>query len=224
MSDDTFLPKKGNYQELVAYHKAEIVYDPTFHFCQRFLQRGDRTIDQMVQAARSGKQNIAEGSKASVTSSQMEVKLTNVAWASLEELLIDYGDYLRTRGHAQVDKNSREALYVRRLGRNPKETLADYREFAETRPAETVANIAICLLHQTHYLLDRYLRKLQEDFLKTGGIREQMTAARLERRRKEGVVSLGMGPIGPMWPIGPILFTQNPGAQASANSASSSEW
>lgn len=186
MSDDTFLPKKGNYQDLLAYRKAEIVYDLTFHFCQRFLHRGDRTIDQMVQAARSGKQNIAEGSKASVTSSEMELKLTNVARASLEELLVDYGDYLRTRGHGQWDKNSREALYVRRLGRNPQETFADYREFVESRPAETVANIAICLLHQTNYLLDRYLRRLQEDFTKRGGIREQMTAARLARRRKEG--------------------------------------
>jgi four helix bundle suffix protein len=186
MSDDSFLPKKGNYQDLLAYRKAEIVYDVTFHFCGRFLSKGDRTIDQMVQAARSGKQNIAEGSKAAVTSSESEIKLTNVARASLEELLIDYGDFLRARGHAQWEKNSREALYARRLGNNPEATFEAYREFVETRPAETVANIAICLLHQTNYLLDRYVRRLQEDFLKTGGLREQMTAARLARRKKGG--------------------------------------
>src|SRR6187551_2511883 len=92
-----FLPKRGNYRELLSYRKAEIVYDITHRFCQRFLTRGDRTIDQMVQAARSGKQNIAEGSRASITSSEMEIKLTNVARASLEELLVDYQDYLRVR-------------------------------------------------------------------------------------------------------------------------------
>jgi four helix bundle suffix protein len=186
MSGHSFLPKKGNYQDLLAYRKAEIVYDLTFHFCRRFLPRGDRTIDQMVQAARSGKQNIAEGSKAAATSSETEIKLTNVARASLEELLIDYCDYLRTRGHAQWEKNSRQALYVRRLGNNSDATFETYREWVETRPAETVANIALCLLHQTNYLLDQYLRRLQQDFLKTGGLREQMTAARLANRKKSG--------------------------------------
>jgi len=92
-----FLPKGGNYQGLLSYKKAEIIYDFTFRFCEKFLKRADRTIDQMVQAARSGKQNIAEGSKASITSTEMELKLTNVALASLEELLIDYHDYLRVR-------------------------------------------------------------------------------------------------------------------------------
>jgi four helix bundle suffix protein len=184
MSDDSFLPRKGNYQDLLAYRKAEIIFDLTFHFCRRFLLRGDRTVDQMVQAARSGKQNIAEGSKAAVTSSETEIKLTNVARASLEELLIDYCDYLRTRGHAQWEKNSHQAVYVRRLGSNPEATFETYREFVETRPAEIVANIAICLLHQTNFLLDHYLRRLQQDFVKTGGIREQMSAARRAKRQK----------------------------------------
>ena len=89
-----FLPPHGNYRELLSYQKAEVVYDLTYRFCKRFLSRGDRTIDQMVQAARSGKQNIAEGSKASGTSKEMEIKLTNVARASLEELLVDYRDFL----------------------------------------------------------------------------------------------------------------------------------
>ncbi|BCU79081.1 hypothetical protein llg_37960 [Luteolibacter sp. LG18] len=109
-----FLPKSGNYRGLLSYRKSEVLYDFTFRFCERFLKKGDRTIDQMVQAARSGKQNIAEGSKAGVTSTETELKLTNVARASLEELLIDYQDYLRVRDHQQWEKDSREALYDRR--------------------------------------------------------------------------------------------------------------
>src|SRR4051812_16522697 len=90
-----FIPPHGGYRKLLSYQKAEVIYDLTFRFCQRFLTRGDRTIDQMVQAARSGKQNIAEGSQAAGTSKEMEIKLTNVARASLEELLVDYQDFLR---------------------------------------------------------------------------------------------------------------------------------
>src|SRR5438309_12034688 len=109
-----FIPPHGNYRELLSFQKAEVVYDFTFRFCQRFLSRGDRTIDQMIQAARSGKQNIAEGSKASGTSKEMEIKLTNVARASLEELLVDYRDFLRVRDLRLWDKNSKEASFVRR--------------------------------------------------------------------------------------------------------------
>ena len=112
-----FLTKIGNYQTLLTYRKAEIIYDFTFRFCDRFLSRGDRTIDQMVQSARSGKQNIAEGCKASITSAETELKLVNVARASLGELLLDYQDYLRVRDHPIWDKNSKEALYVRKFGR-----------------------------------------------------------------------------------------------------------
>ena len=111
-----FIPPHGNYRELLSYQKSEIVYDLTYRFCERFLKRGDRTIDQMVQAARSGKQNIAEGSKASLTSKEMEIKLTNVARASLEELLVDYQDFLRVREFRLWAKDSKEALYIRRLG------------------------------------------------------------------------------------------------------------
>ena len=178
-----FLPPHGNYQELLSYQKAEVVYDLTFRFCQRFLSRGDRTIDQMVQAARSGKQNIAEGSKASGTSKEMEIKLMNVARASLEELLIDYGNFLRVRDLQLWDKNSKEALFVRKLGHGSQVTYEMYREFCETRPAEVVANIAICLIHQTNYLLDRQIRQLEQDFVKAGGIRERMTQARLQYRK-----------------------------------------
>ena len=175
----------GNYRELLSYRKAEIVYDITYRFCKRFLTRGDRTIDQMVQAARSGKQNIAEGSQASGTSKEMEIKLTGVARASLEELLQDYLDFLRARDHAVWEKNSREALYVRKLGSRNGASFETYREFVETRPAEIVANIAICLIHQANYLLDKQIKRLEEDFLKEGGLRERMTRARLQTRSNQ---------------------------------------
>lgn len=179
-----FIPPHGNYRELLSYQKAEAVYDLTFRFCERFLKRGDRTIDQMVQAARSGKQNIAEGSKAAGTSKEMEIKLTNVARASLEELLVDYEDYLRVRDLRRWDKDSKEALYVRRLGQQQPFTYETIREFCETRSAEVVVNIAICLIHQTNYLLDRQIRRLEQDFVKEGGLRERMTRARLQYRDK----------------------------------------
>jgi four helix bundle suffix protein len=177
-----FLPPHGNYRELLSYQKTEIIYDLTYRFCQRFLTRGDRTIDQMVQAARSGKQNIAEGSKASGTSKEMEIKLTNVARASLEELLIDFQDFLRVRDLRLWEKDSKEARFVRQLGKKPDATYEAYREFCETRPAEVVANIAICLIHQANYLLDQQIRRLEQDFIKEGGIRERMTRARREHR------------------------------------------
>ncbi|MBI2510443.1 MAG: four helix bundle protein [Opitutae bacterium] len=137
----------------------------------------------MVQAARSGKQNIVEGSRAARTSTEMEIKLTNVARASLDELLNDYGDFLRNE-RAAWDKNSREARYVRRLGGKPEMTFEDIREFAETRPGSVMANIALCLIHQANFLLDRQLLRLEQDFLKEGGLRERMMRARLESRRK----------------------------------------
>ncbi len=177
-----FIPPHGNYRELLSYQKAEVVYDITFRFCKQFLSRGDRTIDQMVQAARSGKQNIAEGSAASGTSKEMELKLTGVARASLEELLIDYQDFLRVRELPIWDKDSKEALFVRRLGNKPHVTYESYRPIIETRPAEVVANIAICLIHQTNYLLDQQLRRLEQDFIAHGGLRERMTKARLDHR------------------------------------------
>ncbi|SNB46111.1 four helix bundle suffix domain-containing protein [Geobacter sp. DSM 9736] len=183
-----FIPPHGGYQKLLSYRKAEIVYDATVSFCERFVDRRSRTHDQMVQAARSGKQNIIEGSMASATSKETEIKLTNVARASLEELLADYWDFLRTRGANLWDKESREAQYVRRLGREQShgthESYETYKSFVETRPPEIVANIIICLIHQTNYLLDRQLKQLEQAFLKEGGLRERMTKARLEARKK----------------------------------------
>ena len=180
-----FLSKTGNYRQLLSYRKSEIIYDFTFRFCQKFLHRGDRTIDQMVQAARSGKQNIAEGSKAAKTSTKTELTLTNVARASLEELLVDYQDFLRVRDLPVWSKDSKESLYVRKLGKTPDETFETYRPFFEDRPAAVLANIAICLIHQANYLLDQQIRHLEKDFVENGGIREQMTRARLNHRAQE---------------------------------------
>lgn len=180
-----FLPQGGNYRDLLSYRKAETLFDFTFRFCERFLKRGDRTHDQMVQSARSGKQNIAEGCKASITSAETEIKLINVARASLEELLLDYQDYLRVRDHALWNKDSKEALFVRKLGRTPGESYETYRTFMETRPPEVLANLAICLIHQANYLLDQQRRRLEKDFVKRGGIRERMTRARLQHRKRQ---------------------------------------
>jgi len=177
-----FIPPHGGYEELLSFQKARIVYDGTVRFCERFLQKRDRTVDQMVQAARSGKQNILEGSKASGTSKETEIKLVNVARASLEELLEDYRDFLRVRGQPLWEKDSKEALFVRQLGVRKNKSYEAYRPYIETRPAPIVANILICLVHQTNYLLDRQLRQLEQAFLKEGGLRERMTRARLSAR------------------------------------------
>jgi four helix bundle suffix protein len=183
--DEGFLFRHGNYQALKAFQKAEVAYDLTVRFTRKYLARGDRTIDQMVQAARSGKKNLLEGSKASKTSKEMEIKLTNVARASLGELLDDYHDFLRNGDHVPWDKDSKEALYVRRLGTKQPQTFDIYRKIFETRPPEVVANVAICLIHQANYLTDRLLARLEKDFLQHGGLRERMTRARLEHRARQ---------------------------------------
>jgi four helix bundle suffix protein len=179
-----FIPPHGGYEELLSFQKARVVYDATVCFCQRFLEKRDRTVDQMVQAARSGKQNILEGCQASGTSKEGEIKLINVARASLEELLEDYRDFLRVREKPLWDKNSKEARFVRRLGAQKNRSYESYRTYIETRPAEVVANILICLIHQTNYLLDQQLRQLEQAFLKEGGLRERMTRARLRSRSR----------------------------------------
>ena len=180
---EPLLPDRGNYKVLRSFQKAEVVYDVTFRFCDRFITWGDRTKDQMIQAARSGKKNILEGSKAGKTSAEMEIKLTNVARASLEELLDDYLDYLRLRDLKLWDKDSKEALFVRKMGRKDPQTFEIYREVVETRPAEVVANIGVCLVHQANYLIDRQLETLGQEFLANGGLRERMTRLRLEARK-----------------------------------------
>jgi four helix bundle suffix protein len=184
-SHSLILPPRGDYQTLLSYQKSEVIYQITYRFCQRFIKKGDRTVDQMVQAARSGKQNIVEGSKAATTSKEMEIKLTNVARASLEELLEDYRDYLRVRDLNIWDKQSREAVYARKLGMTLPLSFEVFRELTATRPAEVIANIAICLIHQANYLLDQQLKGLEKSFLKDGGLRERMTCARLQSREQQ---------------------------------------
>jgi four helix bundle suffix protein len=181
---DSFIPPHGGYENLLTFRKARIIYDGTVCFCERFVDRRSRTRDQMIQAARSGKQNILEGSQASGTSKETELKLTGMARASLQELLEDYRDFLRIRAAPLWEKHSKEARYTRRLGARRDTDFEDFRPFIETRPAEVVANILICLIHQANYLLDRQTAHPERDFLEEGGLRERMHRARLSARHK----------------------------------------
>ena len=181
--DNGFIPPHGHYQELLSYKKSAIVYSATVKFCERFISIKDRTYAPMIQAARSGKQNIIEGSKASGTSKETEIRLTNVARASLEELLEDYKDYIKNRKEVIWDKDSREALYVRKLAYSKDESYENtYEQFIETRSGVVCANIILCLIHQCNYLLDQQIRRLEEDFVKNGGLRERMYQARKNYR------------------------------------------
>jgi four helix bundle suffix protein len=181
---ELFIPPHGGYEKLLSYQKAKIVYDGTVRFCERFLDRRDRTVDQMVQAARSGKQNIIEGSQASGTSKETEIKLTNVARASLEELLEDYRDFLRAHNLPLWGKADPQAQAVRKLAYGEHTSYETYRSYVETADPETAANTIICLVHQTNFLLDQQLRQLETAFVQEGGLRERMTRARLTERAK----------------------------------------
>ena len=173
------------YKILLSYQRADVVYRATVKFTERFLCKGDRTIDQMIQAARSCKQNIVEGAMASAGSKQTELFLTSVALASLTELLEDYEDFLKTHNALIWSKDSREAVFVRNLCRQPEADYELYREFIETRPAEIVANIILTVIHQTSYLLNRQIESLEKKFLKEGGIKEKMTTVRLATRNQK---------------------------------------
>lgn len=180
-----FIPQHGGYRNLFSYQKAEIIYDATVYFTNRFFHPYDRTVGQMVQAARSGKQNIAEGSMASATSKETEIKLTNVARASLEELQIDYEDFLRTRKLPIWDKDHRLVARVRELNRsNPSPTYETFRKAIEHENPEICANTIITLIKICTYLLSQQIKKLEIAFVKEGGLRERMTRARIEERKK----------------------------------------
>jgi four helix bundle suffix protein len=181
----SLIPPHGGYRRLRSYQTAELVYDATVIFCDRFIDKRSRTHDQMVQAARSGVQNIAEGSMASATSKKTELKLTGVARASLEELLLDYQAFLRQKGLSLWDKNSPDALKVRRLfspGRSDQSDMSDTYSLKAASP-EVAANTLICLINQASYLLGRQLQKLEEQFLKEGGFTERLYKARTQARR-----------------------------------------
>ena len=183
------IPPHGGYRKLRSFQSAQLVYDATVVFCDRFVEKRSRTHDQMVQAARSGVQNIAEGSMASATSKKTELKLTGVARASLEELLLDYEDFLRQRGLRIWDKDSPEAMAVRRRYQSDRPDASDKSDSSDpygvsTATAEDAANTMICLINQASFLLGRQLQKLEQDFLTEGGFTERLYRKRQEHRGK----------------------------------------
>jgi restriction system protein len=195
------LRPSGGYRKTASFQTATLIYDATVWFCEKFLDARSRTVDQMVQAARSGRQNIAEGSRASATSSQTELRLVNVARASLEELLLDYEDYLRHRRLPAWAPGSPEASAVRavaarkdRTDRPEQADLTDlsdqqrwslYSRWLDHADAAVRANALICLIHQANYLLDRQIAALEAAFIEGGGYSEQLATERLRQRRKD---------------------------------------
>ena len=182
----------GNYQELESYQNSVVIFDATSDFCTNFLKKGDRTVDQMIQAARSGKQNIIEGCMASGISSKTEIKLVGVARASLEELLEDYRDYLRVHTLPLWDKNDQRIVQIRELAKQKNKSYETYKTYLAPDNAELFCNTMISLIHQTNYLLDRQLKSLAESFAEKGGLRERMYNARVNNRntKQEKVLAL----------------------------------
>ena len=190
-SSSNLLRNQANWEALHFYQKSQVLYQLTFEFTKRFLHRGDRTIDQMVQAARSGKQNIVEGSADGVTSMEMEIKLMNVARSSIQELREDYEDYLTARNlpiwtstHPRFERMLKYCREHNQLG--------DYQSFFQRWGDEEMANIAISLCHFVDKMMDSYQKKLEKDFITEGGIKERMTAARLgyHTNQKEEIENL----------------------------------
>ncbi len=183
----SLIPPHGGYRALRSYQMAEIIFDATVAFCDRFIDRRSRTHDQMVQAARSGKQNIAEGSTASGTSKKTELKLIGIARASLEELLNDYQDFLRQRKLELWTKDHDKAKETRSLVYKSDRSYMTYKTYIEASPSDIAANTVICLIHQTNYLLDQQIRALEKQFLEEGGFTKRLYRARTEfRKRKKG--------------------------------------
>ena len=194
------LRPSGGYRKTASFQTATLIYDATVWFCEKFADSRSRTVDQMVQAARSGRQNIAEGSRAAATTSQTELRLVNVARASLEELLLDYEDYLRHRHLPQWAIDSPEASAVRAIPRTFKKDPSDpsdltdlsdaqrwalYARWLEDDAPVTRANAIICLIHQANFLLDRQIAALEAAFVEGGGYSEQLATERLRQRRKD---------------------------------------
>ena len=186
MANEGFIAPHGGYEQLVTYQKALVIFDATYYLTKRWVRIGSRTRDQMEQAARSGKQNIVEGSLAAGTSAQSEIHLTNVARASLGELLEDYKDFLRLKKAPVWDKSDPRALEVRNLARPGEPVVYEpYRRFVESDNPEVVGNTMLCLIHQACYLLDQQIRQQEQEFLERGGLRERMTQARLDARARQ---------------------------------------
>ena len=182
--DKNFLRQDRNYRTLLAFQKAECIYDITYYFTHRFLKFNDRTIDQMIQAARSGKQNLAEGNIDGVTSREMELKLTNVNRASLHELLLDYEDYLRVRGLEQWGYDDPRCQQTRAFCKTHLDS-AVYREKIKDRSDEAIANIAITLIHQCDVLIRGLIEWIKRDFQENGGIKEELYQARKDWQRRK---------------------------------------
>ncbi len=181
---DIMCQNNNLYRDFTAYQKAVIIYDLTYHFCNRFIGYGDRTKDQMIQAARSGKQNIVEGKAASLTSSETHLKLLNVARASFQELLVDFEDYLRTRKLQIWEADSAKVKAMRELGikhNNPDFFI----RLAEERDNEVIANMVIVLIHQEDVLLRKHIEKQLAQFVNEGGFKESLTKARIEKRKQK---------------------------------------
>ena len=175
----------GGYRNLIVYKKSDVIYQGTVMFCHRFFPaHGDRTVDQMVQAARSCKQNIAEGSAASGTSKETEIKLTNVARATLDELIEDYNDWLKAHNADVWPAADEKAKAARDFAIKNAEWEA-WKPFFESRSPETLANLMLTVCHQTRYMLDKMIMRQEEDFKKFGGVRERMHAARTAARAEE---------------------------------------
>ncbi|NLA87586.1 MAG: four helix bundle protein [Clostridiales bacterium] len=180
---EPLIPKHGGYRNLKSFQVAEVIYDGTVRFCEKYIDRSSRTRDQMVQAARSGRQNIAEGSMASGTSKKTELKLTGVAKASLEELLLDYEDFLRQRGLRLWPKDSTEALAVRNRFRSDASDWSDKSDWLDN--PEMAANTLICLIHQATYLLRRQMKSLEQRFLSEGGFTEKLYRIRTQAKASD---------------------------------------
>ena len=180
--DNSFLPQNKNYRTLIAFKKAECIYDITYYFANKYLTKGDRTIDQMIQAARSGKQNLAEGNIDGVTSKEMEIKLTNVNRASLHELMLDYEDYLRVRGLEKWGKDDTRFIQTQKFCSAHNDS-ATYRSKIIERSDEAIANIAITLIHQADALIVGLIEWMKKNFQENGGIKEEMYRARKNWQR-----------------------------------------
>lgn len=183
----------GGYRKLRSFQVATVIYDATVSFCARFVDARSRTVDQMVQAARSGRQNIAEGSRAAATSSQTELRLVNVARASLDELLLDYEDFLRQRDLPAWTKETPEAKKVRDAWRqddltdqtDPSDQSTLYDHWLKSADPAIIANTLICLIHQCNYLLDQQITALERQFVTEGGYSERLAAKRIAQRTSD---------------------------------------
>jgi len=184
-NEDGFIPKHGGYERLITYQKSEIIYDGTYYFAHKYLNKYDRTIDQMIQSARSDKQNIVEASMASGTSKETEIKLTNVARASLEELKKDYEDYIRTRHLTFWDKKHPFYAALTQKHKTPNANYETYRKGIDSPDPEVSANVLLSLVNVTSYLLAQQMKTLEKEFLNEGGLRERMVQARIEVRKKQ---------------------------------------